>query len=101
MLRREPLWVFRKDIAIGLRHIPGAGTVDALLQAVRHDPDYLVRYHAAESLLHIAGVDPPDLSKHSRLFSHIAADDPERHSTAADLLGRRFDSTGQTPDDGQ
>lgn len=34
-----------------------AAVADALADAVAHDPDYLVRYHAAQSLLTFAGAD--------------------------------------------
>ncbi|MFH1329364.1 MAG: hypothetical protein ABIJ48_01700 [Actinomycetota bacterium] len=93
-------WPDRLDVAVGLRHLPDDRVVAALLTAVEGDPDYLVRYHAAESLLHLGEIEPRDITLHPEVFSDLAAganseptdDERQRHSQAADalrgLLGR-------------
>lgn len=86
-LGREPEWSLRIDLAIGLRHLDTPEVRAALLRSVAQDPDYLVRYHAAESLLAIGGIEPLAISDHGELFSHVASDDPERHPEASALLG--------------
>ena len=98
-LANELIWLHRKDLVNGLRHFEGPRVVGALLAAVEHDPDYLVRYHAAESLLALAGIDSPQLVDYRKLFSDVAADAPERHGTAArrlqDMVERRSSAEGQ------
>jgi HEAT repeat protein len=93
-------WPDRLDVAMGLRHLPGEGVMPALLGAVEHDPEYLVRYHAAESLLHLGRIDPSDITAHPEVFADLAAgadreptaEDKQRHARAAaalrGLLGR-------------
>ena len=66
-------WSDRLDVAMGLRHLPGEGVIEALLAAVENDPEYLVRYHAAESLLHLGEVTPTDISLHPGIFSDLVA----------------------------
>jgi hypothetical protein len=58
---------------MGLRHLPGEGVTEALLATVENDPEYLVRYHAAESLLHLGEVTPTDISLHPGIFSDLVA----------------------------
>jgi len=87
-------WSDRLDVAMGLRHLPGEGVLEALLAAVENDPEYLVRYHAAESLLHLGKVTPTDISLHPAIFSDLVAgadEEPtaehrERHARAAAAL---------------
>jgi len=89
-------WPDRLDVAVGLRHLPGNGVIAALLTAAESDPDYLVRYHAAESLLHLGGIEPRDITLHPEVFSDLAAgadgeptdEDRHRHSLAAAALRR-------------
>jgi len=79
---------------MGLRHLPGEGVVDALLATVEGDPEYLVRYHAAESLLHLGKIEPRDITAHPEVFSDLVAgcdseptdEDRARHSRAAAVL---------------
>lgn len=70
---------------------------ESILAAVI-DEDYLVRYHAAETLLRALG-DPEDLSQHKELFALVCgtpgreeADDQDRRGfeKAADLLKERL-----------
>lgn len=87
-------WSDRLDVAMGLRHLPGEGVIEALLAAVENDPEYLVRYHAAESLLHLGEVTPTDISLHPAIFSDLVAgadEEPtaehrERHARATAAL---------------
>lgn len=87
-------WPDRLDVAVGLRHLPGEGVIDALLAAVENDPEYLVRYHAAESLLHLGKVIPTDITLHPGIFSDLVAGTDEestaghraRHARAAAAL---------------
>ncbi len=89
-------WPDRLDVAMGLRHLPGDGVVEALLATVEDDPEYLVRYHAAESLLHLGHIAPADISQHPEVFADlIAGADQEptdehrrRHALAAAALRR-------------
>jgi hypothetical protein len=89
-------WPDRLDVAMGLRHLPGAGVIEALLACVARDPEYLVRYHAAESLLHLGGIEPADITSHPEVFSDLAAgangeptdEDHQRHSRAVEALRR-------------
>lgn len=76
-------WGTRVDAAIGLRHFAGAADEAALLAAVA-DPEYLVRYHACESLLARRGVRPGELMRHAEVFSRICGPD-DRAPTDEDL----------------
>jgi hypothetical protein len=86
VLPRDPVWSFRMDILIGLRHLPGPDVVDSLLLAVEHDPEYLCRYHAAESLLHLGELEPLTISDHGDLFPLVASDEDDDHAAAAQRL---------------
>lgn len=69
---RGPLhWGERMAAAIGLRHFDGRNDELALLDAVEHDAEYLVRYHAAESLLARFRV-PARLPGHPAIFDCVA-----------------------------
>ncbi|GIG99994.1 HEAT repeat domain-containing protein [Plantactinospora mayteni] len=71
-------WGDRIDAAMALAGFaPTPGLVDALAAAVR-ERHYLVRYHAANTLLRYAGR-RPDISDHPTLFGLICSgnDDPE------------------------
>ncbi len=89
-------WPDRLDVAMGLRHLPGEGVIEALLAAVESDPEYLVRYHAAESLLHLGGIIPTDITLHPGIFSDLVAgadqeptaEHRDRHTRAAAALRR-------------
>lgn len=89
-------WPDRLDVAMGLRHLPGEGVIEALLAAVENDPEYLVRYHAAESLLHLGGIEPTDITLHPDVFSdlvagadqELTAEHRDRHARAAAALRR-------------
>ncbi len=92
--RFAPGWAERMDVVIGMRHFAGDDTVAALLEHVAGDPDYLVRYHAAESLLRLGGIRPGSIRDHPEIFGDLAADGDgpagatveERHRKAAATL---------------
>jgi hypothetical protein len=89
-------WPDRLDVALGLRHLPGDGVVAALLATVEDDPEYLVRYHAAESLLHLGNLAPADITEYPEVFADLVAGSDEeptdehrrRHALAAAALRR-------------
>ncbi len=70
VLQSPAHWGVRIDAAIGLRHFAGAADERALLDAIE-DPEYLVRYHACDSLLVRWRATPPELSAHSAIFSLV------------------------------
>ena len=63
-------WSGRLDAAMGLRHFRGRADEAALLAAVG-DPEYLVRYHACNSLLHRFGVARPDIDRYPKIFALV------------------------------
>lgn len=89
-------WSDRLEVAMGLRHLRGPGVIEALLAAVEHDPDYLVRYHAAESLLQLGDITPLDITDHPEVFADLVAgadreptpEERRQHARAAAALGR-------------
>jgi len=89
-------WPDRLEVAMGLRHFPGEEVDATLLAVVADDPDCLVRHHAAESLLHLGGIEPADIASHPEIFPDLVAganrepteEDRRRHSRAADALCR-------------
>jgi hypothetical protein len=84
VLRSHPLWGDRIDAAIALRRFPAAKVDEALLSSVAHDPDYLVRNHAAESYLHVHCVHPPEIAEHRTIFGDIVSGD-DREPTPEDF----------------
>ncbi len=77
----------RLDAAIGLRRFPRDRVEADLLRAVAEDPDYLPRYHAAESLLAVWGVEPGGIAEHPAVFRELAAKgEPARWAAAAARL---------------
>jgi HEAT repeat protein len=70
VLQGEGDWGPRIDAAIGLRQFAGADDEAALLAAVA-DHEYLVRYHACETLLARWRVRPTDVSRHRKIFARI------------------------------
>jgi hypothetical protein len=75
----------RLDAAMALAGFtPTAHLVEALAHAVG-DREYLVRYHAANTLLRYAGV-AQDVSDLAEIFGKITHDDPARWRSAAEQL---------------
>jgi hypothetical protein len=62
----------RMTAAIGARRFSLDRMRAPLLDRVRHDSAYLVRYHAAESLLELGDVYPPNLSDHPDVFAALS-----------------------------
>lgn len=81
-------WGVRIDSAIRLAGFaPTAELVEAAAAGVR-DPEYLVRYHCANTLLHWAGR-PADITADRELFDLLRAeDDPEGWARVAERLSR-------------
>ncbi len=71
----------RLNAAFVLRMFPTHDTIQALFESVSTDPDYLVRNHASESLLHIHGL-KPHISEHREIFRLICVefDTKDKHS---------------------
>ncbi|GAA1216600.1 hypothetical protein GCM10009665_03080 [Kitasatospora nipponensis] len=101
-------WGARVSAAHVLREFaPTPELVDRLAAAVR-DPEYLVRYHAAETLLGYAGR-RPDLAHHRRWFPRLAAPGGQAppseqdvagwHAIAAELAAAAESATAAAPAD--
>lgn len=96
VLQSTELWSWRMDAAIGLGRFSGMDDERALLDAVEKDADYLVRYHAASSLLTRWSISPSEISEHRSIFERICSgpqgnqpsgpDDFVRHHEARGLL---------------
>jgi hypothetical protein len=86
----------RMTAAMGARHFSLDRFRGPLLDRVRRDPEWLVRYHAAESLFELADIYPRELSGHPALMAAIAGkalrDQP--------LLGGLGLSPAPTPEEG-
>jgi len=79
-------WSQQMNAAIGLRDFGDPGSERALLDAIQHNVDYLVRYHASESLLQRWHVTPPDISKHPDIFELISKPDENMPAAERDPL---------------
>jgi hypothetical protein len=62
----------RMDAAMGARHFRLAGLRAPLLERVARDRDYLIRSHAADSLLVLGDVYPREVYEHREIFERIA-----------------------------
>lgn len=76
-----------------LRHFPLPEVTSLLLDIVSKSSDYLMRYHAADSLLVLGNVQPADVGEHRDIFVNIIGEgmeaaDVARHATAAEQLRR-------------
>ena len=84
----------RMSAAMGARRFRRDGITKALLETVRRDKEYLVRYQAAQSLLELGDIYPRDIADHRRLFEAIsgpldgapAARDFDRYALGARML---------------
>ncbi len=88
-------WGDRLDAARALRDVPPtAATVAGVALAVSRDEEYLVRYHAANTLLAWSG-DDRELERHDALFALVAAEHaPAGWAEAAAQLARRVTERG-------
>jgi len=79
-------WSVRIDAAMRLRPFPPTASLVAVLADAVRDPEYLVRYHSANTLLAWAGR-PADVSEDETLFGLLTPDDePESWERAAEQL---------------
>lgn len=79
----------RMDSAIALRHFRNPAVLPALLRAVRTDPEYLVRYHAANSYLTLREIQPVEIFDHPTIFELLTnSANSDDTAKAADLLER-------------
>jgi len=78
----------RMTAAIGARLFSLDRLRAPLLERVRRDPSWFVRLHAAESLLQLAGVEPPDVNQHPRIAEALA-DRPGRQESPHDFFELR------------
>lgn len=77
-----------------LREFNTPEVLEALFQAVK-DPDYLVRYHACDSLLYIHGFEP-DIANYDEIFVNIispqkgkpAEEDYKKYEAAVNNCGK-------------
>ena len=81
-------WSNRIDAAMALSHVTPTLELVAALMRGAHDPDYLVRYHSANSLLRYAG-DSRDISELADEFDQLTAENaPDQWAlVAAGLAG--------------
>jgi len=88
VLKSTLFWSHRIDAAMGLRHFAGEEDERALLESVEADPEYLVRYHAASSLLVRWKITPSEITSHPEIFERITGPRDEQPNTEADF--KRF-----------
>ena len=88
VLAGDPSEFVRSTAARALRKFAATSAlIDAAAAGVR-DPDYLVRFHSADSLLAFAGK-APDISSNKLLFSRLTSDAaPASWSSASDELAK-------------
>ncbi|HEY4188363.1 MAG TPA: hypothetical protein VGP07_25035 [Polyangia bacterium] len=75
----------RVSAAIGARDFSLGPLREPLLDRVRRDPSYLVRYHAAESLLDLADIYPRELDEYPVIFEALSGA-PTPNSSLGGLL---------------
>ncbi len=86
VLQRSPA-AFRVDAAVALRNFSVPEVLDYLLESVRHDPEFLVRFNAGASYLILRKIEPVSFYEHETIFKLIKEDAPaEDLAKAADLL---------------
>jgi hypothetical protein len=88
----------RVTAAMHARSFKGAGIQAALIESVRHDRSYLVRYQAANSVLALANVYPREVQEHQEIFRDLlGAKGKERENLS---LGSLFGwNAPPTPED--
>jgi hypothetical protein len=82
VLRDDDSELVRLGAAIALAGFPPAPALVAALAAAVHDDAYLVRYHAATTLVHYAG-GTGDFRDGPGLFAKITSEDPSQWRSAA------------------
>lgn len=77
----------RVDAAIALRHFKNPLVLPALLGSVSKDPEYLVRYHCANSYLTLREIHPAEIFGHPEIFALLTVSaSPKDTAEAATLL---------------
>jgi len=90
VLKRCPSEYDRLEAAMALRDFNTAESIAALYETL-HDPDYLVRYHACNSLLKLHGINS-DISEYADIFSKIITKDGE---PVTEEISKRFEAAGE------
>jgi HEAT repeat protein len=85
VLSSAEFYIQRMDAAIALRDVHDAGVIPALVAAL-DDPESLVRYHAAYTLLALHGVPVDALNPPEMLYRAMADDPVRREGGKRDLL---------------
>jgi HEAT repeat protein len=108
VLKNDPSWYFRLEAAFSLREFnkPEAKEIleevtETLFEAVK-DPDYLVRYHACNSLLRLHGFEE-EIYEFDEIFDNIAGplegepteEDYKKYETAINQLRKMFSEKGK------
>jgi hypothetical protein len=89
VLSEAPSEAARLDAAIALARFPASSTLVTALAAAVRDPEYLVRYHAANTLLRYAG-DRRTAENVPALFARLTAAGEDEWRSAADELSARL-----------
>lgn len=76
----------RVDAAIALRHFKNPPVLLALLDSVSKDPEYLVRYHCANSYLTLRGIQPAEIFDHPEIFALLTSSAPPEDTVKAAAL---------------
>ncbi|MEO8285349.1 MAG: HEAT repeat domain-containing protein [Chloroflexota bacterium] len=84
LLKHFQFWGVRLDAARVLADVKTPGSVDALRQAL-HDPEDLVRHHAAVSLLSMHGIYDNPAESHPLTIQIMSKDDSEQQAAIAAL----------------
>ena len=98
VLKTAPFWSTRMEAARALREAPIPSAVDALWQAVEHDPENLVRHHAAATLLYIYNIHR-DLYPDHPLTIEVMMEDAERREKATRELRELVEKEGRLDGD--
>ncbi|MEZ0092195.1 HEAT repeat domain-containing protein [Streptacidiphilus sp. EB129] len=88
VLDAREFWGVRMDAAIALREFLPTPQLTACLARAVQDDEYLVRYHAASTLLAQAGR-KPDASAYKRWFPRVSAPGGQAQPTDQDRAGWR------------
>jgi HEAT repeat protein len=88
-LETADFWDDRAEAARKLSRYNRPEVLEALFEAIM-DPDYLVRYHACDSLLALHGLDP-DIANYGDIFANILSDSSHaQHRDAQEQLRTLF-----------
>jgi HEAT repeat protein len=94
VLRAAPAWGTRMEAARALREAPTPSAIDALWQAIEHDPENLVRHHAAATLLYVYNIHRYLYPDHP-LTIEVMMEDAERREKATRELRELVEREGR------